>query len=227
MVKLLIDVRRVVLTIGAVTSLLACGGRSIDLVGIEVAAGGSAGAASTTTGGAGKVAATGGVGAIAAGGSQTSGGFGPQATGGSTSNSSDAGTCVVHDLSILSTDGCAELARLVLRDARVTGPTTSNRIMPGDTVSISLTVSDASGLGYNMYPGAVFASDVSGVTFDQGGHSFNAYALLGCQSVEASTTVHIPGNLAPGTVVNVTARAASVNVDCPGAPAIVIPITVS
>lgn len=52
------------------------------------------------------------------------------------------------------------------------------------------------------------------------------YAILPCQTDLVSAQITVASDVAPGTVVTITARAAMLDHECPDAPSIVIPITV-
>ena len=212
--QLLIHTMREVIVVAVVSALWSCGGRSSGVGDIEAAAGATANSSSNASGGTG-----GGDASQPTGGATTK-----AAAGGNVGTPDDAGVCVAQTSDAFSLDTCNNLGRLIVRNPLIMN--SSGSIEPGDSVSLSVTLVDISGFGYNEYPGVIFQSGDAGVTFDGNGRSFNSYALLSCQSTPVTTTVHLASSIPLGTVVHVMARAASLNRDCPDAPFTMIPITV-
>ncbi len=73
------------------------------------------------------------------------------------------------------------------------------------------------------YPGVNFETAAAGVTVSSGDWF---YGIAACQSNPVTASIVVGGNVAPGTVVTITARVAMLNHECPDAYAIEVPITV-
>ncbi len=93
----------------------------------------------------------------------------------------------------------------------------------GETGSLQVNLDEIAGLGFSYYPGVIFETAAAGVTVSSNDWF---YAILACQSNPVSAAIAVGGDVAPGTVVTITARVAMLNHDCPDAYAIEVPITV-
>jgi hypothetical protein len=189
------------------TIVPSCGGRAGDGGIVEGSAGATAVSSTIAASGSGSAES------LSSGGESDQGAMG---------GSSPSGTCVIEEPDLGPMASCNDLDRLAVRDPVLTSP--NGRVMPGDTVVLSVTLADMSGLGNFDYPGVLFQSSDADVTFVDDGRDSFLYALPSCQTTVAAAKLQIGSSIAPGTVVHVTALAAVLNRDCPNAPHLVIPI---
>lgn len=219
-----VDVMKTALGLVLALSLAACGGEAISDSEPQSAAGAGGGAGTGGTGAAG-----GSAGSNSTGGSTAVGGSGGGTAGaGAVGGASGAGgtECVPQPEVQWPPLGQSECEHLWVLD--VSNPTLSDAsgdgaVSPGETVLIHVDLDETAGIGHSMYPGVQFTSDHPGVKV-----TYNDwyYAIFACQTHPASGTVEVASDVAPGTVVTITARVASLNTECPDANSIEIPITI-
>jgi hypothetical protein len=169
-------------------------------------------------------------GGTASGGTATGGtATGGTATGGTVTGGtggSEPPECTPSDDSNgIPPDDCPELERLVLWNPRVEDSSGDGKVSPGERALVRVVLSDVSGLGHSGYPGVVFEATDPNVTFVEDSRDFNLFALLACDSYEAQIEIQV-GEVLPGTVVEVVARAGSLNRECPDAPSLTVPIAI-
>lgn len=135
---------------------------------------------------------------------------------GSSSSSTSSGApavCTPNDQDPQPTPPtCAELDRIVLVDPVIAGDTDGDgRVEPGETATITVTMREISGYGFNWYPGVEFAStNLSvGVTADSW-----YYAILPCGEQPATATVKIDPAMVPGKTAIVQASVNMLNGEC-------------
>ena len=118
---------------------------------------------------------------------------------------------------------CADLAALAVSHAVVTDANGDGQVDAGESAVLQVNLDEIAGVGTYFYPGVLFETASAGVTV-----SSNAwlYGIMGCQTVPMSGEITIGSDVAPGTVVTITARVAFLNHTCPDAFAITVPITV-
>jgi hypothetical protein len=134
--------------------------------------------------------------------------------------------CAVDPKGDPMADGCAELERLVVENPTlVEGSNGDGRLTVGEMVEVSFALRDTSGLGYNAYPGVIFDVTPPGIAAEPT-TDFNSFALLPCDSVIASVRLVLGQTIGPGTVIEVTARAAALNQDCPNTNSRTVRLTV-
>ena len=97
------------------------------------------------------------------------------------------------------------------------------KLSPGEDASLRVNLNEVAGIGFSWYPGVKFVSDDAHVTIKENDWF---YAIAGCTSYVMRATIHIAPEAKPGSIVNITAQSAMMNVDCPHAPSIVIPIMI-
>jgi len=93
----------------------------------------------------------------------------------------------------------------------------------GKTAYLHLNLEEIGGVGFNFYPGVLFETTTAGVTVSSNDWF---YAILPCQIDQVIAAITVDNNVAPGTVVMITARVAMLNHDCPDAYSITIPLMV-
>jgi hypothetical protein len=201
-------------------------------------AAGLAGNASSSGGHGGN--ATGAVGAVglAPGGGASTGGAAPNgggaaasapsggSAGSGTGGGAGAGECNVVYPNLELTD-CEALERFVeVHDARIDDSGGDGQVSPGESIRISVTLSETTGAAVVAYPGIDFRTSDTGILLDRTGPDVSVYAIGPCESIDDSVGATLSDALLPGSVIHVTARAASLNRDCPYAAALVIPIVV-
>ena len=118
---------------------------------------------------------------------------------------------------------CADLAGLAVSNAVIADAGGDGNVDAGESAVLQVNLAEIAGLGFNHYPGVAFESSSAGVTVTANDWF---YAILPCQTNQVSAQLTIASDVAPGTVVMITARVAMLNNACLDAPAIVIPITV-
>lgn len=118
---------------------------------------------------------------------------------------------------------CADLAVLAVSHPVLTDADGDGQVEVGETAVLQINLDEIAGVGFNFYPGVNFTTTTAGVTVN---HNDWLYAILACQNVPVSAQIAIGSDVAPGTVVTITARVAMLNNDCPDTYAVEIPITV-
>lgn len=118
---------------------------------------------------------------------------------------------------------CADLSGLTLGAAVITDAGGDGKVSPGESATITVPLVEIAGKGFGWYPGVTFTSESA--TIDNPG-SAQFYAILACQTLDASVGVTIPPSVAKGTVVKVKAQVSMLNEPCPDAPAITVSIPI-
>jgi len=195
----------------------ACGGKAAD-DGVEPGTGGAAGAGGSVAAG-GAVAVGGGT---SVGGASGSGGSGGGSAG---SGGSGGGECVPKGDGWNSdpNPGCDDLDVLAIESPTLVDDGGDGSVSPGEGFSLKVVLREVAGVGFGMYPGVKFESDQPGVSVQENDWY---YGIFACASYDASAKGQVDASVKPGTVVTLTARAAMLNTDCPGAPALKIQLTV-
>jgi hypothetical protein len=118
---------------------------------------------------------------------------------------------------------CADLDVLAVSDPVIVDQSGDGKLSPGEGASLSVTLNEVAGIGLSWYPGVKFVSDDADVTIKE---TDWYYAIAACKSYEVLATIQVAPNAKPGSIVRLTAQAAMINVDCPRAPALVIPVMI-
>jgi len=118
---------------------------------------------------------------------------------------------------------CADLGGLTVSDPKLDDESGDGKLAYQESAVVTVHLNDVSGKGFNWYPGVQFSSDT--VSVDTTGFA-QFYAILPCQTLDASTKLTLLTQVTPGAVVHVTARVSMLNSDCPEAYGIDIPIEV-
>jgi hypothetical protein len=118
---------------------------------------------------------------------------------------------------------CADLAVLAVSHPVLDDADGDGQLEVGETGSLKMNLDEIAGVGFNYYPGVIFETAAAGVTVSSNGWF---YAIFACQSNPMIASIAVGGDVAPGTVVTITARVAMLNHDCPDAYAVEVPITV-
>lgn len=162
------------------------------------------------------------------GGNQTSSGSSGTGSSGTGSSGTTGGTgtmCVpVDDVPVTSNPTCKELDRIVLVDPVVEADSDGDGALePGESATLTLTMKDVSGLGFNWYPGVQFASEDAsvGVQADTW-----YYAILPCGEQLATATIKVSPDVMPGKTVTIRAWVDMMNANCTGTFAIEVPIKI-
>lgn len=165
---------------------------------VALAGQGACGSAATHDGGA---AGSGGAGPGGAAGRNTGGGAGGSA------GSTDAATDAALDARVDGVDGeardCPAVRTLVLSDPVVIPGTVAG----GQTITMQITMTDTDPNGYISYPGAALTSSTPGVTFPGIDVGPPGASIDGTTSKSLTFTVKLAASIAPGTVVDISARA--------------------
>lgn len=109
---------------------------------------------------------------------------------------------------------------LAIDSPSVTG---DGSVSAGDAFDLKVVLREVAGVGFGWYPGVTFESNHPGVSIS-GPEWF--YGIFGCTSYDVGAQGKVDGSVKSGTVVEVTARVAMLNEDCPSAPSIKIQLTV-
>ena len=135
--------------------------------------------------------------------------------------------CLVVDSNLEPTD-CERLHRYAsVHDPVISDANGDRHPSPGERITISVTLSEITGETAIPYPGIDFRALDAGITLDRSGFDgASTYSLQPCESIDGSVAATLSSDLAPGSVVHVTARAATLNQDCPNATTLTIPITI-
>jgi hypothetical protein len=142
-----------------------------------------------------------------------------------TPEADDAGTatCVVRDLPARDPEDCHQLDTLVVEHPVLTDDSGDGVLSPGEGADLAVTWRETEGLTVSWYPGVVFSTDTPNVTLSE---TDWRYAVLGCHVEVMHTRVGLPADVASHARIVVRAQVAMVNVDCPSAFTLEIPIVV-
>ncbi|MEZ4222113.1 MAG: hypothetical protein R3B13_14355 [Polyangiaceae bacterium] len=200
------------LLVGMVLSVLAgCGGQAMD----DGAAGaGSGGAAGGGSAGAAGLGATGGSAGAAGGAGGGSAGVG---AGGVSSSGGGGGECVPKGEGWGHTvePTCAELDVMAVSSTQLSDDSGDGSVAPGESFHWDVVLAEVAGEGFGLYPGVKFESDNPAVTIAE---DTWFYGIFACDSYATGGSGKVGANVAPGTVVKLTARVAMLNQDCSAAP---------
>jgi hypothetical protein len=119
---------------------------------------------------------------------------------------------------------CADLDRIVLVDPVIAADSDGDGLVePGETATITVTMRDISGYGFNWYPGVIFTSDSPSV-----GVSADTwyYAILPCGELAATATVKVDPAMVPGKTALIRASVNMLNGDCTDTFTVEIPLAV-
>lgn len=118
---------------------------------------------------------------------------------------------------------CADLARLAVGQPALADASGDGKLAFQEKGTLKVVLSDTSGRGFNWYPGVRFSS--AAISIDSNGLD-QFYAVLPCGSMEASAGVSLLTPYPKGTVLKVQAQVSALDLDCPEAPAIEVPVEV-
>ena len=123
---------------------------------------------------------------------------------------------------------CERLGRYAsVHDPVVSDANGDGRASPGERITISVTLSEVTGETFIPYPGIDFQALEAGITLDRSGFDGpSSYSLLPCESLGGSVGATLSRALTRGSVVHVTAQAATLNQDCPNGTKLTIPIAI-
>lgn len=93
----------------------------------------------------------------------------------------------------------------------------------GENGKVSVKLSEIAGVGFNYYPGVRFSSDTVSIPAPDD-NVF--YAILPCDSYQATAQIQLLENAPSGVVTYVKAQVTMLNADCPEAPSILIPVEI-
>ncbi|MBX3128954.1 MAG: hypothetical protein KF718_19720 [Polyangiaceae bacterium] len=96
-------------------------------------------------------------------------------------------------------------------------------VAAGQSVDITVTLSETSGLSYMYYPGVLGTSTAPGVSVTE---AWWLYGIFGCEDYDMPLTITVAEGVAPGTKAFVTAHAGTLGESCEPGHAISIPILV-
>ena len=116
---------------------------------------------------------------------------------------------------------CADLDVLAVSDPVILDQGGDGKLSAGEDATLRVNLNEVSGIGFSWYPGVNFASDDASVSIK----AYDwFYAIAACTSYETRATIHVAPGATPGSIVHITAQVAMINVDCPHAPSLVIPV---
>lgn len=118
---------------------------------------------------------------------------------------------------------CADLSAFTLADPKVEDDSGDGLVSAGEGATISVVIRENSGKGFMAYPGAKFSTDHGGASIAPDTWLFG---IAGCETAVLSAYATFSNDITKGTVVNVTAKVAMLNGDCPDTSSLVIPIEV-
>lgn len=157
---------------------------------------------------------------------------GPSGSGSSSSGTGSSSTssgapmeCVINDQDPQPTQPtCADLDRLILVDPVISDDTDGDGLIePGESATITVTMKEISGLGFNWYPGVIFTSSDSAVGAKE---DTWFYAMLPCGEMPVTGTIKVDANVAPGKTAVVRASVNMINGDCTDTFTLEIPVKV-
>lgn len=96
-------------------------------------------------------------------------------------------------------------------------------VSPGEGATLSIALVETAGTGFSYYPGVVLESSNPDVKVSDGNWF---YAIGACQVETMPTHIDVGANVAPGTVVQITARVGMISGPCPDTHAVTIPIVI-
>jgi hypothetical protein len=153
------------------------------------------------------------------------GGSSSSSAGSSSSSSGGTAVCVPDEDAPVSPEAtCEDLDRLVLENPSFSNDTDGDgKLEAGETATLTVTMRDVSGLGFNWYPGVKFKSFDPNITVAA---DTWYYAILPCTEMPATATITVPPDLPVGTEYAIQAQVAMLNHECPdtftlGIPAVV------
>lgn len=158
-------------------------------------------------------------------GGNSSGSSGSSGTGSSSTTGGMTTVCVpVEDPPISSNPTCKELERLILVNPIIEGDSDGDGLVePGETATLTVTMQDVSGLGFNWYPGVVFDSGDPAVSVQADTWFF---AVLPCGEQPATATIKVSPDMKPGQTISLRARVDMMNGNCAGTSALEIPLKI-
>jgi hypothetical protein len=118
---------------------------------------------------------------------------------------------------------CADLAVMTVSSPVFVDEGGDGELGPGEKAVLTVKLDEVAGKGFNWYPGVLFSSDT--ISVEATGEA-QFYAILPCQSLDASAQVSLLTKVDPGTVVHMKAQVTMLGMDCPDAPSIQIPIAI-
>lgn len=118
---------------------------------------------------------------------------------------------------------CADLGVMTVTTPSLTDDSADGKLSYLEKATLTVQLNEVAGVGFNFYPGVRFTSESISIPAPD-----NAwfYAILPCQSNEASTPIELLTDLPKGTIAHVKAQVAMLGADCPEAPFIDIPIQI-
>jgi hypothetical protein len=116
---------------------------------------------------------------------------------------------------------CADLSVMTVADP-VIDVDGGDMVFPGSTLTLTVTLEEIAGKGFDAYPMVKFTADNPAVTVTSGAEF---YAILPCMTMPASASIAV-NDVPSGTTVHVKAQVAALNMDCPNASSIVVPIQI-
>lgn len=118
---------------------------------------------------------------------------------------------------------CADLAMMTVRNPVLHPEGDDDALSAGESAILHVDLEEIAGKGFFWYPEVKFSSDTPGVSV---GAEFPLYGIAACQSVPASTSITVAPGVPKGTVAHVSAKVGMLGADCPGSPAISVPIAI-
>ena len=118
---------------------------------------------------------------------------------------------------------CEDLARLALSHPVLEDADGDGQLSAGETGYLRVNLDEIAGVGFWWYPGVIFETAAAGVSVSSNNW---LYGMVACQSSPMRASITVGDNVAPGTVVTITASVAMLHHVCPDAYAIEVPITV-
>jgi hypothetical protein len=158
-------------------------------------------------------------------GGTSSGSSGSSGTGSSSTTGGMTTACVpVEDPPISPNPTCKELERLILDNPILEGDSDGDGLVePGETATLTVTMKDVSGLGFNWYPGVVFESGDPAVGVQADTWFF---AVLPCGEQPATATIKVSPDVKKGQTISLRARVDMMNGNCAGTSALDIPLKI-
>ncbi len=118
---------------------------------------------------------------------------------------------------------CADLSVLSIDTPVVTDGGGDGSVSAGEAFDLKVVLREVAGVGFGWYPGVKFESDHPGVSLS-GTDWF--YGIFGCSSYEVAAQGKVDASVKSGTVIELRARAAMLNEECPSAPSLTLKLTV-
>lgn len=155
-------------------------------------------------------------------------GAGGSDTGGETSTAdttTSSTLCVEQptDWDNLPPQNCETLTSLIVANPALTDDSGDGSVSPGETATLAVDLVETSGYGMFSYPLIHFTTDNPAVTAS---NEAMLYGIGGCGVFTLNTLITVSASIPKGTKINVYAQVGALNLDCPDAFTLTVPVQI-